>query len=32
MREFKDAISGNSKDDDEDEITSLKASERERTT
>ena len=28
MREFKDAISGNSKDDDEDEITSLKASER----
>ena len=30
MREFKDAISGNSKDDDEDEITSLKASERER--
>jgi sec-independent protein translocase protein TatA len=28
MREFKDAISGNSKDDDEDEITSLKTSER----
>jgi sec-independent protein translocase protein TatA len=28
MREFKDAISGNSKDDDEDEITALKASER----
>ena len=28
MREFKDAISGNSKDDDEDEITTLKASER----
>jgi sec-independent protein translocase protein TatA len=28
MREFKDAISGDSKDDDEDEITSLKASER----
>ena len=28
MREFKDAISGNTKDDDEDEITSLKASER----
>jgi sec-independent protein translocase protein TatA len=28
MREFKDAISGNSKDEDEDEITSLKASER----
>ena len=28
MREFKYAISGNSKDDDEDEITSLKASER----
>ena len=28
MREFKDAISGNSKDDDEDEITSLNASER----
>ena len=28
MREFKDAISGSSKDDDEDEISSLKASER----
>jgi sec-independent protein translocase protein TatA len=28
MREFKDAISGNSKDEDEDEVTSLKASER----
>ena len=28
MREFKDAISGNNKDDDEDEITSLKTSER----
>ncbi len=28
MREFKDAISGNSKDDDDDEITTLKASER----
>ena len=28
MREFKDSISGNSKDDDEDEINSLKASER----
>jgi sec-independent protein translocase protein TatA len=28
MREFKDAISGNSKDEDEDEITTLKASER----
>lgn len=28
MREFKDAISGRSKDDDEDEIASLKASER----
>ena len=27
MREFKDAISGNSKDEDEDEITSLKTSE-----
>ncbi|MGI8779399.1 MAG: Sec-independent protein translocase subunit TatA/TatB [Solirubrobacteraceae bacterium] len=27
MREFKDAISGSSKDDDEDEISSLKASE-----
>jgi sec-independent protein translocase protein TatA len=26
MREFKDAISGNSKDDDEDEITTLKTS------
>jgi sec-independent protein translocase protein TatA len=30
MREFKDAISGNSKDDDEDEITSLKTSSSER--
>ena len=28
MREFKDAISGNYKDDDEDEITTLKSSER----
>jgi sec-independent protein translocase protein TatA len=28
MREFKDAISGNSKDDDEDEVTQLKTSER----
>jgi sec-independent protein translocase protein TatA len=28
MREFKDAISGNSKDDDDDEVTHLKASER----
>ncbi|HTE61332.1 MAG TPA: twin-arginine translocase TatA/TatE family subunit, partial [Solirubrobacteraceae bacterium] len=28
MREFKDAISGNSKDEDEDEITTLKSSER----
>jgi sec-independent protein translocase protein TatA len=28
MREFKDAISGNNKDDDEDEITTLKTSER----
>ena len=28
MREFKDAICGNSKDDDDDEITTLKASER----
>jgi sec-independent protein translocase protein TatA len=28
MREFKDAISGNSKDDDEEEVTSLKTSER----
>ena len=26
MREFKDAISGNSKDDDDDEITTLKSS------
>jgi len=26
MREFKDAISGNSNDDDEDDITTLKAS------
>jgi sec-independent protein translocase protein TatA len=31
MREFKDAISGNSKDDDDDEITTLKASSSERT-
>ena len=31
MREFKDAISGHNKDDDDDEITSLKASERTRT-
>jgi sec-independent protein translocase protein TatA len=30
MREFKDAISGDSKDDDEDEITTLKASSTER--
>ncbi len=30
MREFKDAISGNSKDDDEDEITTLKTSSSER--
>ena len=28
MREFKDAISGSSKDDDDDEVTHLKASER----
>ena len=28
MREFKDAISGNDKDEDEDEVTTLKASER----
>ena len=28
MREFKDAISGTNKDDDDDEITTLKASER----
>jgi sec-independent protein translocase protein TatA len=28
MREFKDAISGNSKDDDEDDVTRLKTSER----
>jgi sec-independent protein translocase protein TatA len=28
MREFKDAISGSSKDDDEDEITTLKTSKR----
>jgi hypothetical protein len=28
MREFKDAISGNNKDDDEDEVTALKSSER----
>jgi sec-independent protein translocase protein TatA len=31
MREFKDAISGHSKDDDEDDITTLKASSSERT-
>jgi sec-independent protein translocase protein TatA len=31
MREFKDAISGNSKDDDDDEITTLKTSSSERT-
>jgi sec-independent protein translocase protein TatA len=31
MREFKDAISGHSKDDDEDEITTLKSSSSERT-
>jgi hypothetical protein len=30
MREFKDAISGHSKDDDDDEITSLKTSSSER--
>ena len=30
MREFKDAISGNSKDDDDDEITTLKTSSSER--
>ena len=30
MREFKDAISGNSKDDDEDEMTTLKTSSSER--
>ena len=30
MREFKDAISGNSKDDDDDEITTLKTSSRAR--
>jgi sec-independent protein translocase protein TatA len=30
MREFKDAISGHSKDDDEDEITTLKTSSSER--
>ena len=30
MREFKDAISGNSKDDDDDEITTLKSSSSER--
>jgi sec-independent protein translocase protein TatA len=30
MREFKDAISGGSKDDDEDEITTLKTSSTER--
>jgi len=28
MREFKDAISGNNKDDEEDEVTALKSSER----
>ena len=28
MREFKDAISGNNKDDDEEEVTALKSSER----
>jgi sec-independent protein translocase protein TatA len=28
MREFKDAISGNNKDDDDDEISTLKASDR----
>ena len=28
MREFKDAISGSTKDDDDEEITTLKASER----
>jgi sec-independent protein translocase protein TatA len=28
MREFKEAISGNDKDDDDEEITTLKASER----
>jgi len=28
MREFKDAISGNNKDDDEDDVTALKSSER----
>ena len=28
MREFKDAIAGNSKDEDDDEITTLKTSER----
>ena len=28
MREFKDAISGNNKDEDEDEVTALKSSER----
>jgi sec-independent protein translocase protein TatA len=32
MREFKDAISGHNKDDDEDDITTLKASSSERTT
>jgi sec-independent protein translocase protein TatA len=30
MREFKDAISGNSKDDDDDEVTTLKTSSSER--
>jgi sec-independent protein translocase protein TatA len=30
MREFKDAISGNSKDDDDDEISTLKTSSSER--
>jgi sec-independent protein translocase protein TatA len=28
MREFKEAISGNDKDDDDEEVTTLKASER----
>lgn len=28
MREFKDAISGNKQDEDEDEVTALKSSER----
>jgi sec-independent protein translocase protein TatA len=30
MREFKDAIAGNSKDDDDDEVTTLKTSSSER--